>query len=228
MGFIYDLVHEINILDRAMEASEDITDEVTANTDKMMGRDTGLSTTTRKSSSATNNGEIDTNTDNILGSSDSDDVGGDDGDSPIQDNDQTDENSEIPNDNDAGDGMNNQDDLSNTDDISNSLKEDNSFEKTRKIKLHGQYLTMFKTIDADIKLISEYIPKITNEMTFHTLSNVNSNLTQCKEYIYNILTMEYEKTSYAILLKKYIALNRVYDLCIKILERYFEFKKDNP
>jgi len=234
MRFLYDLVNEKQIFPftKATEA-EDITDETTANTDSMMGRDTGASTTTR-STTSDNDGDIDMDTDNILGDSgdvdtpkelDENTPEGEDasGDENLEGDDTTGEGDPLGDDTEGGD------DLSNTDDITNSLEEtpDNSFEVFRKKKLHAQYLALYDTLDTDIRLLAENLPNVHDSLAFNTLSNVNNNLTQCKDYVSKILTEEFDLTEYAILVKKYVALNRVYDIAIKILEKYFEFKNSD-
>ena len=223
MGFIYDLVHELDMLDIATEAIEDITEEVSANTDAMMGRDTGASTTARGSSSNDNDGELDPGTDDILGSTD-DEYDNMSGSNDEPDNDEENDN---PEDNMSQDeSLDNQpDDASN--DLGNEMPNNtNPVDLYRKRKIHAQYVALFETLETDISLIAEFIPRISNDATLHTLSNVNNNLTQCKEYVESILIDEFDKLEYHVLLKKYVALNRVYELCIKILEKYFDYKKN--
>ena len=227
MRFLYDLVNDRFPFTKATEA-EDITDETTANTDNMMGRDTGASTTTR-STTSDNDGEIDMDTDNILGDDDSTTQPADD---TPDDKGETDD---VTEDEDKGEEADptddgNDEDLSNTDDLSNSLDEGvkNTFEVFRKKKLHAQYVALYDTLDTDIRLLAETLPKLQDSLAFNTMSNVNNNLTQCKEYVLEILSKEFDETEYAVLVKKYVALNRVYDIGIKILEKYFDFKANEP
>lgn len=228
MRFLYDLVNDRFPFTKATEA-EDITDETTANTDNMMGRDTGASTTTQSTTGA-NDGDIDMDTDNILG----------DGDPTTQSTDNTPDDREGEADDltegddlgEEGDPMDDSSggDLSNTDDLSASLDEGvkNTFETFRKKKLHAQYVALYDTLDTDIRLLADTLPKLQDSLAFNTMSNVNSNLTQCKEYVLEILSKEFDETEYAVLVKKYVALNRVYDIGIKILEKYFDFKAKEP
>jgi hypothetical protein len=225
MGFIYDLFHELDNIDIATEAIEDITEEVSANTDAMMGRDTGASTTARKSSFDNNEGELDPSTDNILGSSEDED------DDTFGSNTNPDDEKEDGNPEDdmlEDESLDNPEDSENPDDLGGEIPEKKDpVDLYRKKKLHAQYVTLFETLETDINLVSEFIPRISNGSTLHILSNVNNNLTQCKEYAESILIEEFDKLEYHTLLKKYVALNRVYDLCIKILEKYFDFKREN-
>lgn len=220
MRFLYDLVNDRFPFTKATEA-EDITDETTANTDNMMGRDDGASTTTQSTAGA-NDGEIDMDTDNILGDGDPTKK------QPAEDNPEGGEGNAGDMGEGEGDPLGDEsgEDLSNTDDISDSLEEGskNTFEAFRKKKLHAQYLALYDTLDTDIRLLAETLPKIQDSLAFNTMSNVNNNLTQCKEYVSEILSKEFDETEYVVLMKKYVALNRVYDIGIKILEKYFEYK----
>lgn len=228
MRFLYDLVNDRFPFTKATEA-EDITDETTANTDNMMGRDDGASTTTQSTAGA-NDGEIDMDTNNILGDGDPTEKqpaednpeGGEEDAGNMAEGEDMGEGEGDPLDDESGE------DLSNTDDISDSLEEGskNTFEAFRKKKLHAQYLALYDTLDTDIRLLAESLPKIQDSLAFNTMSNVNNNLTQCKEYVSEILSKEFDETEYVVLMKKYVALNRVYDIGIKILEKYFEYKKN--
>lgn len=231
MGFIYDLVHDLNMLEKATEATEDITEEVGANTDAIMGRESGVSTTARKSTQNDDN-EIDPDVDNIL-KDDNDSPGSNDlsetepTDEPKDDDTSApDENESDPLNSDSPEDMNSMDNPDNMNDPLDGSNNEDDVESYRKRKLHGLYVALHETLDTDIRLIAEFIPRLSDTDVLHTLNNVNNNLIQCKEYAYSILTEEYNNTEYVVLLKKYVALNRVYDLSIKVLEKYFDYKRN--
>ena len=220
MGIISDLLNKLDQLEPALEA-EDITNEVQNNTDKTMGKDVDDGGDEATAGGTDNSdGEIDTNTDDILGTSEDEQTDDDTGDedegatNDTAEDDMSDENSE--------DGS--AEDTS----TEESLEEnDTSFEAIRKRKMHKQFISFFETVNDDIKVINEYVPLESDENTITALTNINNNLTQCKEYAYRILTEEFKNMEYPILLKKYVALNRVYDLCIRTLQTYFDLKRKN-
>lgn len=191
----------------AMEA-EDITKEAEAETNDVVGSD---------GEGEKNDGEIDLNTDDILGTANTDD-------DPTNDTDS--DNNESENGLDETDEENNKDEEtegSNTgsEDIPEQNEPENEFASDRKAKLRKQFLYFYDLLSDSCKLISEFMPNVTEESTIQTLSSINKNMLQCKEEIYNILTDEYVNTEYHELLKKYISLNHIYDLCINTLDKFF-------
>lgn len=198
----------------AMEA-EDITKEAEAETNDVVGSDGEGEKT---------DGEIDLNTDDILGTANTDD-------DPTNDT-NSDDNNESESGSDETDEENNEDEEtegSNTEseDIPEQNEPENEFASDRKAKLRKQFLYFYDLLSDSYKLISEFMPNVTEESTIQTLSSINKNMLQCKEEIYNILTDEFVDTEYHELLKKYISLNHIYDLCINTLDKFFaSIKKD--
>ena len=220
MGVIFDLLSELS-MDPALEA-EDITNEVKSGTDSAMGRKSdGDGDEALAGASDNSDGEIDTNTDDILGTSENND------DSDNQSDDSSEGSGE--NTDDTGDEEGGDSDDSNSDDaIKDSMEEnDNSFEAVRKKKMHKQLLAFYETLNDDIKIINEYVPRASDDVTIKALTSINNNLVQCKEYTYRILTEEFKSLDYPVLLKKYVAMNRIYDLCIHALQKYFDAKRDD-
>lgn len=216
MGYIYDIISELNKMDIAMEA-DDITDQI----DKDVKNITGKNDFNRDQSSSedkSNDGEIDTNTDDILGTNTNDND--DDKNTDSQDGD-TNNDTDTQDDEDTSNN-NYENDITDEELDETMQEEENPFETSRKKKIHKQFLTFYNTICSNIKIISEFMPEVVNEESLKILNNVKNRLTQCKEYTYIILTEEYNLLEYPALLKKYVALNRVYDICIKILETYYE------
>lgn len=216
MGVIFDFLNELDI---AMEA-DDITKDAIDNTNA-----TGASDE--------NNGDIDLNTDDILGindnggendsngtADDSGDVNPDEqnGEAPTDDSDTPTEEDADASGNGDSDGL----------DLGETKGDEDPFSIDRKKKLRNQFIHFFDILDDSIKLVTSHVPNVTDVDTIRALNNVTENLTQCKTQVYDILTDSFQKSEYHELLKKYVALNRIYDLSIKIMERYFEkYRPDN-
>ena len=108
----------------------------------------------------------------------------------------------------------------------NIIQEDSS-ESVRKRKLQKQLLHFYEVLSGDIKLVSEYVPKVTDSETIQALGSINKNLTQCRSYIYQLITEDLTTQSYAVLMKKYVAINQVYGLTIRSLDQYFQNKHED-
>lgn len=203
----------------AMEA-DDITKEAESETDNVVGND---------GEGENNNGEIDLNTDDILGTANTDDDPTNDTSSSTDNESEEDDSSEQGDNNEGGESEG-EDPSSdgNTDDIPEQAESENEFATDRKAKLRKQYLYFYDLLSDSCKLVSEFMPNVTDENTIQTLSSINKNLIQCKEEIYTIMTDEFVDTEYHELLKKYISLNHIYDLCTTTLEKFFaSVKKDD-
>lgn len=204
MGYLYDIISELNRMEIATEA-DDITGQAEKDTNSVLGK---KSTNIDEGAPDINsdNGEIDTDTDDILGTDDND-----------VDTDNQTESSEENNMDESS-----EDDITDEELDENMDEKKNPFETSRKKKIHKQFINFYNVISSNIKLITEFMPRIVDEESIKVLNNVRNNLTECREYTYTILTEEYNILEYPALIKKYVALNRVYDLCIKILETYYE------
>lgn len=221
MGVIFDFLNELDIAMEADDITKDAIDDVNA-----------------VGASDENNGEIDMNTNDILGTSDNGngEKGDEISDTPEGDesgDDTPDEGGEDSSgDLDSAEGEENTD--SSGDETSDDMgledggDTDDEFTLNRKKKLRDQFIHFFDILDDSIKLITSHVPNVTDTDTIRALNNVTENLTQCKMQVYDILTNNFQKSEYHDLLKKYVALNRIYDLSIKIMERYFEkYRPDN-
>lgn len=214
MGILYDILRVIEsdgygIATEADDITKDVESEAS-----------GISDEDSDGDNVDNSGDISMNTDNLLGDDDSQQ------DSNDEDNDENEEEN-TDNEDELGDdiGDDNPDDPTSDDpnDIENQSEEENDpFSESRKNKLKKQYLYLFNVVDNSISLISTYVPNVTNDNTIQTLSSVKENLEQCKEAIHTIITTEFKDMEYHELLKKYVGLNRIYELCTKILETYFK------
>lgn len=212
MGWIDDLYKLIDDETPAMEASDDITGEVNAQSEKVLGRNNDVGDD--------NNGEIDLNTNDILGTK---------GDAPNTEN--TDDTSEDPSISSDNEDENSNDQQSTNipdepsdpqtpEDIMND--KDDPFSSSRKKKLWKNFKTFYESLGDSAKLIAQYVPNTSDANTIRALDNIRDNLAEARDMVYDILTKEYPTMSYPELQKRYIALNHIYDLCTQELETYFE------
>lgn len=214
---LFDSLYEI-----ALEA-DDITDEVKGETAKAVGGN---------SPAPDENNEISTNTNDVLGldnkdngtpeNDQSDDSGNDKNqDNPEEGSDESDESSE-------GDD-NNSDDPFGGDSGAEGQEEDNpesKFTKNRKEKLRKQFIHLFDVMVDNIELVTSYVPNANDTTTIKTMTNIKDNLMQCKTIIYKTITEEYNDMEYHELLKRYISVNRIYEVSTKIMENYFNLKRE--
>lgn len=211
MGWIDELYKLIDDKTPAMEASDDITGEVDTQSAKVLGGNSDL---------GGNNGEIDLNTDDVLGTK-SDGSDTENTDEPSEDtegtSDMEDENSD---DQHSGDIPDDPPNSQTPEDVMND-KED-PFSSSRKKKLWKNFKTFYESLGDSAKLISQYVPNTSDANTIRALDNIRDNLAEAKDMVYDILTKEYPTMSYPELQKRYIALNHIYDLCTQELETYFD------
>lgn len=218
MGVISNIYSLLDDYSPAMEA-DDITGDAISSAQNVTGNDD-------------NDGEIDLNTDDILGTSDT---------NPDKNNDNTDADDENTDEtsSDSNDDMNMDDnpDENSEDDSGEDLGDDSSldsdteekmdqqedpFSASRKKKLWGEFKAFYKVLEDSIKLITQYVPNISDAPTIKTMDNIKENLVSAKDIIYNILTIEYRSLSYPEMQKKYIGIHHIYDICTKELEKYFD------
>ena len=129
-------------------------------------------------------------------------------------------------------GINNEDNMddSSEDDITDDVEQDNinpeeeiknDDELNKKIALRENMILFYNIISSNIKLLSEYTPDKGVNNNTDNLSTISKNMVECKMILFNIITEELESKTYVELLRKYIALNRVYELNIRMLDTYF-------
>lgn len=120
-------------------------------------------------------------------------------------------------------------DLPPEEDTADIVKEETP-EIKQKIKLRENMILFYNIISSNIKLLQEYRPSQNSKESIEILFNIISNLTDCKNILYKEITESFSTKSYPLLLKTYVSISRVYDLCQKSLELYFDNVKliDNP
>ena len=212
------LIDFLNNLDKYSIATEadDITGDISNQTDDVMG------TKNDDGSPSNDDGEISDNTDDILGTSN--DSNSDNG-SEDTDNSDNDTESESGDDQDNMDDDPMNEDTPSEDGEAGDQPEKNAeddFSESRKKKIKKQFLHLYNVISDSIKLLSTYSSDIVDDNYIRTMSNVTDNLTQCRNIIYDLAVNDFQSMEYHELLKKYIAINRVYELSTKTIEKYFE------
>ncbi len=101
-------------------------------------------------------------------------------------------------------------------------EDDNDIEVVRKKKLRDNMILFHDILTSNIKLLSDYRPTQSTPESSKILFNITSNLQDCKAILFREITESFQTKSYTSLLKTYVALNRVYELCQETLEKYFE------
>jgi len=159
---------------------------------------------------------IDTDTDDVLGTSTNDK----DSDIPDEDDDESvDDTSNDTNSVDEDDDMGDSED----DDIEDNAatNEDNTDDFKRKAALHENMIYLYDILQFNINSIEEYSPSSNEEENITTLQNIKSNLDETHNILGKILTNEFKDASYPYLLRKYIAIKQIHSVTIEMLDRYF-------
>lgn len=201
----------LNSMMIAMEA-EDITNEVQSETNKAIGK-------------ADENRDI-SQTDNIFG--DNKKRANSQNESEEKEENISD-NSDDNSDDNSSDVESNEDNNDLTNDSETSMEEipeEDSSEPSNEIqlkqKLMDNMITMHNIIENNINLLAEFSPEISNHESSKILYNISSNLSDCKNILYKEITENFGNKSYTQLLKSYVAINRVFDLCAEMLSKHFD------
>ena len=190
-------------------------------------------------------GDLSTNTSDILGVKEDPDGGTPEDDTPAnepdpgettapddQDGDNIpdaeDADPDTPEDPNAEDSENTEDDMGMDEDAeTEEAPPTNTFENDRKKKCWYNLEALYYAFDNAIGLLSKYVPDTNDAATIKVISDIKDNLIHAKEITYNILTVEHNTLSYAEMEKKYVSLNQVMDLMTKELEYYFDTMSDD-
>jgi len=114
-----------------------------------------------------------------------------------------------------------EEDESVVDEEDNMNDENDTSEIINKKRLRRNMILFHNILTSNINLLSDYTPENDNIEYRDIIGKITRNLVDCKETLFSIITEELNSVKYVELLRKYIALNRVYDINIKILEKYF-------
>jgi cobalamin biosynthesis protein CobT len=166
--------------------------------------------------------QLDDDVDDILGTKANKDKDSDDSteDDQIDDNKNDDNGTDQPSDNES----NSDDPLSSDDSIqsdnSSNDASDPDFEKKK--GLYEQMSYLYDILESNVDSLSNYIPPVLSNEVISIINNIKTNLNTCKNILYKVMTEEFSATSYPNLLKKFIGINRVYDICLKMLDMFFK------
>ena len=103
-------------------------------------------------------------------------------------------------------------------DLGNESPEED-IEVVKKRKLKKNMILFYNIISANINILLTADSVSDNDTLNKIFINVQNSLMECKHILFEYLTTEFETASYAQSLKKYVILNKIYDICIKILEK---------
>lgn len=95
---------------------------------------------------------------------------------------------------------------------------------TKKNRIRDNMVQLYTIISGNIEIIVNSLTNINDDKTVHVMNNVLNHLRNCKNYIYKTLTQNLTSIEYDELLRRYITLKRIYDICIEMMEKHF--KKD--
>jgi len=207
----------------AMEA-EDITDSVKAPADKIV------------SGSKSNRPKDDLmKTNDIFGLKDNNKNAGNESDPDEKDDQHDAENEDLSDDNNNNDVNGSPDD--NTDDDDTSTEPDDDPDDTdtpeedsvipneveQKKKLMDNMIMLYNIICNNIKLLADYVTQVpVSSEGSNVLYHITENLTDCKGILYKVISTDFATKDYITLMKSYVGINRVYDLCIEMLNKHFD------
>lgn len=96
---------------------------------------------------------------------------------------------------------------------------------TKKNRIRDNLVQLYTIITGDIEIIVNSLTNINDDKTVHVMNNVLNHLRNCKNYIYKTLTQNITSIEYDELLRRYITLKRIYDICIEMMEKHFSVSK---
>lgn len=162
-----------------------------------------------------NRGDINTNTNNILNTPDTPEPQ----EEPKPENNTTEENPDETED-DVGDNTQN-DDVNQND--MGEPEEPITPEQVQSLKKLRENMNLFyNNLCSNIELLGNYSPNSIIPEAQEIYFKITSHLNECKKQLFTLLTTEFTITLYPDLLRKYIAIRHVYDICLNMLNNHFE------
>ena len=219
------ILRELILLTEAYPAFEadDITGEAEAAAKNIVGKSTATADA-GEDTTAGDDGQDDMGkTDDIFGLNDKNDNKDPDG-NPI-DNQPDDQNPDSQTDPEGDptqdDNLDNMDDTSNMGDDNNDASNNDPAYYDRN-RLKDNMIQLYRILKSNIALLSELNSKLNDEVSIRACNVIMQNLTSCSVYLYKVITQELEKKSYEDLLKDYISIKRIFDICTEILSKHFD------
>jgi len=100
-------------------------------------------------------------------------------------------------------------------------------ESVLKKRLQETMIYFYHVIRNNIQTLSEN-PALSIDGSIPVISKVIDDLTKCSDVLYDTITKDFVSTSYIDITKKYVAVQKVYDVCIDTLKAYFsDIETDN-
>lgn len=99
-------------------------------------------------------------------------------------------------------------------------EDDPSF--ARKNPIRDNLAQLYSIVSGDIELLTSSLNSMNDLPSIKVTNAVLRHLRNSKNYIYKTLTDDAADLDYEELLKRYITLKRVYDVCVKMLEIHFK------
>ena len=219
MGILYGIIGL-----PALEA-DDITKAAQDETAKTMGTSTGASGVS--DTSEDDDGEDLSKTDNIFGkNSKADKIADgkspdapDDNDSDSGPEDITEDAQNETNDT-AGDMDSDDNDLDSTDDSTDDVDSGDQTSVQMKDQLKENMVYMHSIVCNNINLLTKYITEISSQDEAKIVHNIMTNLNKCKDILYDEITEGFTSKPYHVLMKTYVGVNRVYDICLLMLNEH--------
>lgn len=99
-------------------------------------------------------------------------------------------------------------------------EEDPLFAKKNPIR--DNLAQLYAIVSGDIEIISSSLNNMNDLPSIKVANAVLRHLRNCKTYIYKTLTEDAPDIEYEELLRRYITLKRIYEVCVKMLEVHFK------
>lgn len=114
--------------------------------------------------------------------------------------------------------------LNSTDENMDDTANDVTF--TKKNVIRDNMISLHDIMSSNIDTITAALNNINDTTSLRVTESVLMHLRNAKNYLYKTLTKEIEKLDYEELLRRYITMKRVYDICIKMLETHYDLDLD--
>ena len=95
----------------------------------------------------------------------------------------------------------------------------------KKNVIRDNLVQLYTVVSGDIEIVVNSLTNINDMNTINVMNAVLNNLRNCKDYIYKTLTQNLTSLDYDELLQRYITLKRVYDICVEMMDKYFNKDK---
>lgn len=146
-------------------------------------------------------------------------------DDPTDDATDTDDNNDV-NDDSLDDNTDEDTTTEPDDDIDETPPEEDSIipnETQQKKKLMNNMILLYNIICNNIKLLADYTTQVAvASEESKVLYHITENLTDCKDILFRVISTNFASNDYITLMKTYVGINRVYDLCAEMLNKHFD------